>query len=257
MDIERLNQTQVILLTLLISFVTSIATGIATVSLMEKAPTDVTRIISRIVEKPIETVIQGEREVITQEHTVVVSESESIAKAITKLSPSLVRLYTVSGKDKLEFAGMGLIVSADGIIVADSRIVDNDEKYVARLSSGVEIDAEPSDVAVEQGFFQLKASPDAPLPSLTPALFEPFSNLVLGQTVIAIGGDVSTRVAPGVIAELLPSGASSEASRVRTTVDAAGLSLGSPLVTLDGRVVGMPEEAGSQVFLSLKEQGTE
>ncbi len=257
MDIERLNQTQVILLTLLISFVTSIATGIATVSLMEKAPTDVTRVISRIVEKPIETVIQGEKEVITQEHTVVVSESESIAKAIAQLSPSLVRLYTVSGKDKLEFAGMGLIVSADGIIVADSRIVENREKYVARLSTGVEIEAEPSDTATEQGFFRLKSTANAPLPQLTPASFEPFNELALGQTVVAIGGDASTRVAPGVIAELLPSGAAAEASRVRTTVDAAGLSLGSPLITLDGRVVGMPEEAGSQVFLSLREQGTE
>ncbi len=256
MDIERLNQTQVILLTLLISFVTSIATGIATVSLMEKAPTDVTRIISRIVEKPIETVVQGEREVITQEHTVVVSESESIARAITKLSPSLVRLYTVSGKDKLEFAGMGLIVSADGIIVADSRIVNKNEKYIARLSSGAEIEAEPSDTATEEGFFRLQATPTVPIPVLTPASFEPFSDLVLGQTVIAIGGDVSTRVAPGVIAELLP-GASNDASRIRTSIDAAGLSLGSPLITLDGLVVGMPEEAGSQVFLSLLEQGAE
>ncbi len=254
MDIERLNQTQVILLTLLISFVTSIATGIATVSLMEKAPTDVTRIISRIVEKPIETVVQGEREVITQEHTVVVSESESIAKAITNLTPSLVRLYTVSGRSKREFVGMGLIVSADGIIVADSRVVYKNEKYVARLSSGAEVAAEPSALATEKGFFHLIATPEAPLPELTVASFEPFNKLVLGQTVIAVGGDMSTRVAPGVIAELIPSIASNEASRVRTTVDAAGLSLGSPLVTLEGRVVGMPEEAGSQVFLSLREQ---
>lgn len=257
MDIERLNQTQVILLTLLISFVTSIATGIATVSLMEKAPTDVTRVISRIVEKPIETVVQGEREVITQEHTVVVSESESIAKAIAKLSPSLVRLYTVSGKDKLEFAGMGLIVSSDGIIVADSRIVDSGEKYIARLPGGVDVEADPSDAATEQGFFRLTTAPGVSLPVLVAASFEPFSGLTLGQTVVAIGGDVSTRVAPGVIAELLPAGASNEASRVRTTVDATGLSLGSPLITLDGLVVGMPEEAGSQIFLSLLEKAAE
>lgn len=257
MDIERLNQTQVILLTLLISFVTSIATGIATVSLMEKAPTDVTRIISRIVEKPIETVVPGEREVITQEHTVVVSESESIAKAIAAISPSIVRLYTVSGKDRREFAGMGLVISADGIIVADSRIAYRNQKYVARLSNGTEVEAKPSDIATEQGFFRLVATAAAPIPELAPAVFEPFSKLVLGQTVVAIGGDASTRVAPGVIAELMPSAVSSEASRIITTIDAAGLSLGSPLITLDGTVVGMPEEAASRIFLSLREQVAE
>ena len=35
---EHLNKQQLILLTLLISFVTSIATGIVTVSLMDQAP---------------------------------------------------------------------------------------------------------------------------------------------------------------------------------------------------------------------------
>jgi hypothetical protein len=256
MDIERLNQTQVILLTLLISFVTSIATGIATVSLMENAPTDVTRVISRIVEKPVETFTPGTKEVVIQENTIVVNESESISNAVAKLSPSLVRLYTISGRDKLVFAGIGLIVSADGVVVADSRIVDNDDNYIVRLSNGVDIAAEPSDIATEQGFFRLKATTDAPLPVLTPAVFEAFDDLTLGQTVIAIGGDASTRIAPGVIAELF-SGSGNASSRVRTTVDASGLSLGSPLVTLAGAVVGMPEEAGSQVFVSLREQGTE
>lgn len=256
MDIERLNQTQVILLTLLISFVTSIATGIATVSLMEKAPTDVTRVISRIVEKPVETFTPGSREVITQERTIVVNESETISNAVTKLTPSLVRLYTLSGRNKLEFAGMGLIISADGDVVADSRIVDNDETYIARLSDGTEVTAEPSEAATEQGFFRLKADANAALPELTPAVFEPFNNLVLGQTIIAIGGDTSTRISLGVIAELFP-GTESASSRLRTTVDASGLSLGSPLITLTGSVIGMPEEAGSQMFVSLRENDSE
>lgn len=251
MDIERLNQTQVILLTLLISFVTSIATGIATVSLMEKAPTDVTRVISRIVEKPVETFTPGTREVVTQERTVVVNESESISRAIATISPSLVRLFVASGRDRLTFVGMGLIISAEGIVVADSRIVDNDDDYVARLSDGTEVAAEPSDTANEEGFFRLQI--DAGASALRPATFEPFTELVLGQTVIALGGEASTRIAPGVIAELFSAVGPDAASRVRTTVDAAGLSLGSPLITLDGTVIGMPEETESQLFLSLQE----
>src|SRR5688572_10583017 len=98
MDLESLNKTQIILLTLLVSFVTSIATGIATVSLMEEAPTDVTRVISRIIERPIETITSGGSGGVT-ERTVIVSEGERIADAVKKAEPSIVRLYTVSGKN--------------------------------------------------------------------------------------------------------------------------------------------------------------
>jgi S1-C subfamily serine protease len=174
MDLERLNKTQIILLTLLVSFVTSIATGIATVSLMEKAPTDVTRVISRIVEKPIETITSGGT--IIEERTVVVSEGERIAEAVKRAVPSIVRLYTVSGKDELEFKGMGVIVSSDGIVVADSRIVDTRERYAVTLSDGTRFPAEPSDVETEQGF--LRIDPEGSGKVFTPGTFTPFDALV-------------------------------------------------------------------------------
>jgi uncharacterized membrane-anchored protein YitT (DUF2179 family) len=56
MAMEDLNKNQIVLLTLLVSFVTSIATGIMTTSLLQVAPVEVTRNINRIVEKTIETV---------------------------------------------------------------------------------------------------------------------------------------------------------------------------------------------------------
>ena len=43
---DDLNKNQIILLTLLISFVTSIATGIITTSLLQEAPVEVTRNIN-------------------------------------------------------------------------------------------------------------------------------------------------------------------------------------------------------------------
>jgi S1-C subfamily serine protease len=249
MDLERLNKTQIILLTLLVSFVTSIATGIATVSLMEQAPTDVTRVISRIIEKPIETIV-SEGRTIVEERTVVVSEGERVATAVKKAQGSVVRLYTISGRDDREYKGMGVIISENGRVVTDSRIVDTRERYVGVLSDGSTWDAEPADVQGERGFFQLQVE-TAPH-SFIPATLAPFDTLTLGETVVVVTGEAAFRISPGIIAELLPS-SSGDAPSLRSTTDSGGVVLGSPLIDLEGRVVGMPEGIGSQTFVSLGE----
>ncbi|MSU45505.1 MAG: hypothetical protein EXS47_02680, partial [Candidatus Zambryskibacteria bacterium] len=108
---EDLNKHQIILLTLLISFVTSIATGIMTVSLLQEAPLEVTRNINRIVEKTIETVIPatitlpGQKEVTT----IVVKEEDLVIDSINKNVNSIVRIIEKE-VDIMEqsFYGIGL-----------------------------------------------------------------------------------------------------------------------------------------------------
>ena len=47
---ESLTKTQIVLLVLLVSFVTSLATGIVTVTLVNQAPQPVTHTINKVVE---------------------------------------------------------------------------------------------------------------------------------------------------------------------------------------------------------------
>jgi serine protease Do len=60
MDIEQLTKTQLVLLVLLVSFVTSLVTGIVAVTLVNQAPAPITQTVSKVVEKTIETVVPSE-----------------------------------------------------------------------------------------------------------------------------------------------------------------------------------------------------
>ena len=61
MDVKELNKSQLIMLAILLSFITSIATGIVTVSLMQQMPVNVTAPINRIVQQTVEKIVPSER----------------------------------------------------------------------------------------------------------------------------------------------------------------------------------------------------
>ena len=75
---EELNKNQLILLALFVSFVTSIATGIVTVSLMEQAPQSVTQTINKVVTQTIERVTKEPATVIRA------NDDDLIALAVEK-----------------------------------------------------------------------------------------------------------------------------------------------------------------------------
>ncbi|MBA3789431.1 hypothetical protein H0X32_03535 [Patescibacteria group bacterium] len=56
MNIEDLSKAQLLLLMLLVNFITSIATAVLTVSLLDQAPANVTQTVNRIVDHTIETI---------------------------------------------------------------------------------------------------------------------------------------------------------------------------------------------------------
>src|ERR1700722_9426800 len=113
MDIEKLTKSQIVLLTLLVSFVTSIATGIVTVSLMQQAPPAIAETVNRVIENTIETVATSTRGqsasvITTHQKTVIVNEADLIAAAVKQISPSVVDIYSAD-TDQPTFMGFGLV----------------------------------------------------------------------------------------------------------------------------------------------------
>lgn len=135
-SIEDLNKTQLVLLTILISFVTSIATGIITNALLAEAPVNVTQTINRVVERTIETVAPN-----TTARYVLSADDKKLLEAVNKAVS-----VSVDIRDKNSATSsatiLGIIVSDDGLVVASKKGISSTGSYEAVLSSGLVVDLE-------------------------------------------------------------------------------------------------------------------
>ena len=260
MELEELNKTQIVLLTLLISFVTSIATGIVTVTLLDQAPQGVTRTINRVVERTIERVVPAEnsgKEIIEREVTIVVKENDLISESIEQNSRNVVRLHRVirnigglvfddDGFLSLgTFVGIGIVATAEGLIFIDSALMaDNDNKdIIVRLSTGERLLGIVVDKSEENSFTLVQV----PLPEdgsihLRPATFTTDGSLKLGQTMISLSGEERTSVSIGIISSLIISDESEEGETKLDTIVTSittRVLVGSPLINIFGEVIGV------------------
>lgn len=248
MDLEKLTKHQILLLTLLVSFVTSIATGIVTVSLMDQAPEGVTRIINQIVERTVETVVPSTQGAAVATETVVVKQDELVPQSIAMVQKSVVRIVA---KDSDALVARGVVIDAKGTVLTDAAalVASQASSFEAILASGERVAALP------QG--DLKASNVAQV-SLTlgtstvaPVKFVDRNMLTLGQTVLRIGGAGADTVGEGVIAAL-----PSEANKEVIYASVSSATPGSIIITIFGEVVGMSitniatSEAGSYLLLT-------
>lgn len=233
MDLEQLTKHQIILLTLLVSFVTSIATGIVTVALMDQAPAGVTRVINQIVEHTVEKVVPTQAGVAAvTEKTVVVKDDDLAAQSIAQVQKSIVRL-TAKGDDLL--VARGVIVDGKGAILTDrgALVASGATNFEAILPSGERV---PAVLRSEKGTTTSIATMDLALGSTTkvvPISFADSAKLQLGQSMIRIGGKGVDAVGSGVIA-MLPS---KESPDIEISVSSA--TPGSIVITLFGELVGM------------------
>ena len=236
MDIEHLSKTQIVLLTLLVSFVTSIATGIVTVSLMQQAPPVVAQTVNRVIERTIEKVTpSGSTAAVAQTKTVVVPASDLIAGAVAKVTPSVVRLYS-SDDTASAFLGLGIVIDAAGTIVTDADALGQSAQ--ANLSIGgatVRAFVTHRDSVLHLAFLS-PATSTSPLPKWLPVSL---SGKVpdLGSRVITLSGETVFRVGDGLISTIAPG--KSGGSVYDTSIPDTVIVPGSPLFNESGSVVGI------------------
>jgi hypothetical protein len=234
MDLEQLTKHQVILLTLLVSLVTSIATGIVTVSLMNHAPQGVTRTINQIVEHTVQTVVPASQgaaaATITTEKTIVVKDDDLAARSIASVQKSIVRI-TARGKDEL--LARGVIIDAKGTALTDSKALaaSGAEAFDAILSDGTRVAVSGTSFATSSPIGSVTVAVGTSS-AASPSPLADLSKVSLGQSVIRIGGKGIDTVGTGVIAMLPGKGSTIVASVTSATP-------GSLLVTIFGEVVGL------------------
>lgn len=239
MDLEQLTKHQIILLTLLVSFVTSIATGIVTVSLMDQAPPGVTKIVNQIVEHTVETVAPSSTQgaaaaTATTEKTVVVKDDDLTAQSIASVQKAIVRIVKVGGKDLLT---RGVIIDSKGTALADASAIGSNgtNTLEAILSSGERVPISKIVISTTSPIATVTLSLGTTTGS-APASVGSVASLKLGQSVIRIGGTGADTVGSGVIASL-PKNDDGSQTQIEATVSSA--TPGSILITLFGEVIGV------------------
>ena len=246
--LDDLSKTQIILLTLLISFVTSIATGIFTTALLSEAPAGITQTINRVIEHTIETVaplnIATSSNAAVRE-IVVVKEEDMITGAIEKSAPAIVRIKSPTNAEGVQnFYALGTVVSKNGYVISDSRPLVENGVYSVIMADGSVLEATHVYTSPLENLTLFKIRPDAIHTSF--AFMSISKNeLKLGQSVIAIEGKDKNAVSVGRITTL----------NTRTEKDAKGSDIkvmysvgsdigdgeiqGGPLLNLNGELVGV------------------
>lgn len=245
MDIEHLSKSQIVLLTLLVSFVTSIATGIVTVSLMDQAPPAIAQTVNRVIERTVEKVSASGQTaaVVTQQKTVVVKESDLIAQAIDRVNPSIVRLYTTA-KESPTFLGLGVVLDAEGMIISDTDAIGSGDAII-ELSDGTLVRASVNARNAATGVAYLRSATttsEGKEVHWSPAAIST-SQPVLGETVVALSGRTISRIADGIITAIIPSARVGEPQIIDTSVESDSIMFGSPLIDIDGSLLGVSTSA--------------
>jgi hypothetical protein len=268
---DDLNNHQLILLATLVSFVTSIATGIITVSLLQQAPATVTQTVNRVVERTIERVVTGTStpevprtitQEVTKEVTVYAKEDDLLVSAVEKNQPRVALIYpvtsTATGTKQL---GTGIVVSRDGVIATTLSTIAPDGTLAERYSVVVgerELTAKPIELkGVAKDIALLRIVDLQEKEMLDAVVFGSKVDPKIGQTVVVLGGGDGISIFKTVLTRLIyESGASTTSPKILSGLEVTpkipeGFT-GGLVANLDGQTVGMvvwSSEGGKYIIL--------
>ncbi len=229
-EIKDLNKTQLILLAFLLSFVTSVATGIVTVTLMDQAPAAVSQTINRVVQQTVEKVVPGSSKV----QTVVVKEDDLVVDAVTKTRENIYGLY-----DAVDGTQYGSAYSlGGGLFAASWGDIERGKQYTVKKDGAV-LAAKVLPVS-EVGFTFLSASNAAGDEKRAPKISAGTdADAKPGSTVVAVGAE---NVSKGIVQSIVKQTSERDVTRswnaVLTSLVLSEVPYGTAVVNLDGSVIG-------------------
>lgn len=250
MNIENLNKAQIVLLTLLVSFVTSIATGIVTVALMDQAPPAITQTINRVVEHTVERIVPAQQVAAaagaqTPIKTVVIKQTEAVAQAVDIASKSVMRIVLSSDKEVNPIA-IGVAVSQN-TVATDGAALKDGTSYSLVLNDGSLVPlGDQTRTSGGIALFPLAVSKGTTTQSVLTPIAIAHGSLQLGQVAVALTGLKSPRIATGVITSIgaapVPVASTTAATTpatLETNIGLNALAAGTPFVDSDGSLIGM------------------
>jgi hypothetical protein len=231
MDIEGLSKSQLVLLTILVNFVTSVATGVLTVSLLDYAPPYVTQTVNRVVNHTIETVAQAAPSVASVSATPAPSNQDLVTAAIGAAAARLVGLYPVGASSSTPAITVGSFLPKSRMVVTAAREALPKDVLVTFADGSTlpaSLSREGNGIAL-YGFADGATFPSMPALSLVAA-----KDLRLGETALTLGTDGAA--ATGIVSRVWK-------DDIRTTLPSLGA--GTAVVDLSGNLIGIVK--GSEV----------
>ncbi len=231
MNMDELSNSQLLLLTVMVNFVVSIATGVLTVSLLDAAPITVTQGVDRIVDHTIQTISTPIQ---------VVNPIKSITSQLTPASPAPSTEQLVTSAVGSDVARTVLIhktatttpALAFGVYLPKSRAIATaavaglPKEVVIEFSDGSAASASLSRSSANLAIYGF--ADDDVLPKAPDAVLPAASKLKQGQTVVALTKD--SAAVTGIISKV-------DGSGISTSL--AGVPVGAGVVDLAGLVVGI------------------
>lgn len=238
-SMEDLTKTQLVLLVLLVSFVTSVVTGIVTVTLVDQAPEPLRDTIHKVVERVTVSPSEDNGESVSTEKLIVLTEEDLIIKLVEESAPAVVSIIASKdvpvveqffidpfGNDPFfenlippEFrqvpqfrekgtqrrqisSGSGFFVSRDGFLITNRHVVsDTSAEYTIVMNDGRQF---PVNVLARDPVQDL-AVLQADIKNVSFLPLGDSDTIKIGQSVVAIGnalGEFRNTVSTGVISGL-------------------------------------------------------